>query len=286
MDTFDSDTEMEARMDIGSVYVWDGTVGVDQYASKEEFQEVLDRLCKKWTFQEEVGAGGYKHWQCRVSFKARRRTTSAVLKGHWSMTSKGCVNDMNRYVSKLDTRTGGPWRHNDRVPHRDIVGLELREWQQAIVDLCRQEYAPRDPRLRKVICVLDEEGGAGKSLLQTYMEYHLDGIVVPPYSDMGKMIGFISKHPRGLKSLYMINLPRAPMTSRAQAEMIAGVETLKDGRVTDWRYSTTDALMPRQPHIVLFMNTAPNATWLTKDRWNMNKIVSNKLVPIYTRHHV
>ena len=104
-------------MSLNAVCVWDFTIPFDRISVKE-LKEILKDKCKKWVFQVEVGASGYKHYQGRVSLKVKSRKAFNMDCGvHWSVTSSDNMeNDF--YCVKDDTRVEGPYRDSDKYNRR------------------------------------------------------------------------------------------------------------------------------------------------------------------------
>lgn len=270
--------------------VWDGTIDAKSY-THSDLITIFKNFCSKWTFQLERGKEltlknpeGYLHYQCRISLKTEYKTRNCSGKlgmkdgeSRWSMTCAKMMNDFSHYVTKPDTWMDGPWKHTDKPMHRDLVGLTLRPWQQKIYELCQEVYPPRDERLRQVNVLVDEEGKIGKNIIQNYLEHKLKAVKVPPFNDMAKFIGYIAKHPGGASKVYTINMPRMADYKKL-VEFYTGIEALKDGDISDWRYHTSVMQFDIQPHVWIFMNEMPNLRALTHDRWVIWRVIENILI--------
>jgi len=265
---------------LNGIYGWDITVNAKDYTIPI-LKELLNLYAKTWVFQEELGGKtNYLHYQVRVSLKAKTRTPWNHIKGRWSITSTNDRADKSRYTTKCETRVSGPYRHDDKRMHRDLVGLVLRPWQQKIVDLCRVVYPPRDERLRIVNVLVDPEGSIGKGLLVRYLRYHLGAVLVPPYRDIDRMAGYIAKLPRRA-SIYLVDFPR-DTNYKKLGDFYRGMENIKDGYLSDWRYTSIEDEMDMQPHIWIFSNQEPRSKAFTPNRWRIHTIESLLITDVPT----
>ena len=224
--------------------------------------KTLRKYCKKWTFQEEVGSSGYRHYQGRVSFKVKTRKPNIGLTAHWSLTS-----DENRenmfYVTKEDSRVGGPWADTDMYIPRQIREIaKLYPWQQKIVD----------DRLiwdtRHINIIVDIKGNIGKSILKTWIGVKGLGRALAfqnDYRDLMRMVMDTDK-----KSLYIVDIPRA-LKKDHLFQFFSAIETLKDGYAFDDRYNFREAYFD-SPNIWVFTNVWPDEGLLSPDRWKFWRI--------------
>jgi len=267
-------TSSESESDVAKngIYGWDATINAKDYTI-DELKELLKEHAKTWVFQEEKGLKtNYLHYQLRCSLKVKTRKPNYLIKGHWSITSTADRADKSRYTSKCESRVSGPYRHDDKKMHRDLVGLILYDWQQYIVDLCKRVFPPRDERLRQINVLVDPVGSIGKGLLIRYLRYHLGAILVPPYRDIDRMAGYIAKLPRR-SNLYIVDFPRDTKYKKL-GDFYRGMENIKDGYLSDWRYTSLEDEMEMQPHIWIFANEVPNQSAMTANRWEIHSVES------------
>ena len=243
--------------------VFDFTANVDDY-DLLELKHILLEHCKSWTFQKEKGATGYIHWQGRVSLKLKTRTpykTFNTDKIHFSLTSTE-NKDNNFYVIKSPTKIEGPWSDKDPkdiyIP-RQIRNIILRAWQQYIVDDAGVWNT------RNINLVIDGNGNHGKSILKTYIGVHGFGRALPFTNDYKDMMRMVMDTPK--KQLYIIDIPRALRKDQLR-QFFSGIETLKDGYAYDDRYHFKEEYFDC-PNIWIFMNTVPDLSMLSTDRWEL-----------------
>lgn len=253
--------------------VWDFTLPVDDI-KVDELKALLREHCKHWCFQEEEGSRtGFQHYQGRINLKLKSRRPSAVfdredLHFHFSVTSS--VNRDNQfYVCKDETRVAGPWSDKDDVAVRYIPRqvrqiTELRPWQQSVID----SAAVWDTRTINLI--YDKGGNNGKSTLKTYIGVHDIGRSIPFINDYRDIMRMVMCTPK--KPLYIIDIPRA-LKKDVLGQFMSGIETLKDGYAYDDRYKFQEEYFDC-PNIWVFMNTIPDTTAWSADRWKIWEIRS------------
>lgn len=243
---------------------WDFTCKAEEY-DLDKLKSDLSKLCKKWCFQLEEGATGYKHYQGRVSLKAKTRSMFGVLEPiYWSPTS--CSNRDNEfYVTKEETRLDGPWSDRDKVIYipRQVREIEkLKPWQQKIVDRI-DEWDTRT--INVVFC---RDGNIGKSTLCSYLRAYELARVLPPLNDMKDIMRMVCDLPTS--RCYVFDMPRC-MKKEKLFGFYSGVEMLKDGYAYDDRHNFKEKVFDC-PNIWIFSNMIPDRTLLSADRWKVHMI--------------
>lgn len=258
------------------ICVWDVTVPHtinNEEISHDFLIDLFKTHCKKWCFQLEQGSEtGYLHYQCRISLNTKARKPNIFpFKGiNYTPTSEEHQHDFN-YTSKELTRVKGPWSHENitfKTPRQIREIEELYPWQQSIID----------DRLvwntRTINILYDPTGNNGKSILKTFIGVHGLGRALPflnDYKDIMRMVMCTKKVP-----LYIIDIPRALRKDQLYG-FFSGIETLKDGYAYDDRYHFKEEYFDC-PNIWVFMNTIPDTTYLSKDRWKFWAIKERRLV--------
>lgn len=244
--------------------------GGERIITMEEVKEFLEDYAKKWVFQEEKADGGFKHYQCRMSLKKKRRCGEIVgvirdaglFKNGFKILPTANVNKNDfTYVSKKDTRVNGPWAYNDEkaryIPRQIREIQELRPWQKWIVD-------GADIWDTRTINFLYCPGGnIGKSTLVGYCRAFGIGRVIPMcknYLDIMRMV-----HGLPTSRMYMIDMPRA-IKKENLGDFWSGIETVKDGYAYDDRYKFQEKVFDC-PNIWVFSNTLPDMSAMSRDRW-------------------
>lgn len=247
---------------MNAICTWDFTVS-SEHINLTEFKAELKEHCKKWVFQEELGElSKYQHYQGRVSLKTKTRQPSKLFKCksiHWSITSTE-NRDNNFYVTKTETRINGPWSDEDIETYipRQIREIEtLRPWQKQVIENAKTWDT------RSINVIHDTKGNNGKSILKTYIGVHKIGRSLPftnDYRDMMRMVMDTDTVP-----LYIIDIPRA-LRKDQLFQFFSAIETLKDGYAYDDRYHFKEKYFDC-PNIWIFMNTLPEKSYLSNDRW-------------------
>lgn len=259
---------------------------------------VLDSYSDDWVFQlEKAPTTGSYHLQGRMRLKKKSRLTAIVklfkttlLSGtHYSKTSATNIkNDF--YVTKLETRCDGPWfRHPERVSGDIKTSIDklyqishinddtLYPWQKKMYQI----MGVKDPRT--IHCLIDLSGNSGKSVFTSYSAVLKTGcIAVPPldsYKDICQFLcSFIEQRGIDCAERLIIDFPRS-LRQDSLYQFMSGIEQIKNGCVYDTRYKARQVVFP-SPQILLFMNTIPEPTYVSLDRWSFWTIIDKDLVPI------
>jgi len=262
--------------------VWDFTLKAEGL-TPQEVGEYLRSKCKKYAYQLERGeATGYMHYQGRVSLHKKVRLSGLLSlcnewegKCHWSVTSsegaKGAF-----YVMKEQTRAEGPWSDKEyEPPRRELKTVTkmkengLLPWQASLLE------KTKDYDDRKIHIVIDSDGNSGKSAFCKWVWQHKLGQPVPPMMCAEDLVQFVKSLP--YSGLYVIDMPRAMKKTKLYG-LYSGIETLKNGMVYDKRYKGVFEYID-EPNIIVFTNTPPKMSYLSRDRWQLWTITSKELVP-------
>lgn len=267
-----------------AVYVWDGTVP-QWLVDKDVLCTLFKQHCKKYTFQLEKGTENeLLHFQCRVSLKKKARGTSGLFPGHWSPTSKSCVNDLSHYVTKSETRIDGPWSEKDEieVPDDWLDGIDDKlPWQEALLATCRGKGNGR-----VVNVLVDTKGGIGKGtvtemavreLPHCYTTLKATANARDMRLEVASYLKSLGKNIYLTKTLsFFIDMPRAENMTQ---EGWSVIESIKGRQIVETRYATT-VIRFMIPHVWVFTNSFPNMKYLSKDRWKIWEVVDNQLTEV------
>ena len=228
----------------------------------------------KYAFQLERGEnGGVYHYQCHVSGKQGKRLSELKLKElqpwnpHWSAAS-GDGESSKFYALKESTRVEGPWTDKDVVayiPHfyRTVV---LRPHQQWLVDRAKNQGP------RKILFVVDPEGGTGKTTLGMYLCLREKGIRIPASiksaEDIMAIVMSRQQNTPHVSYYIILDIPRSCKTVEHWGKFLSACEDLKNGHVYDKRYSYKE-LYTEPPKIIITSNTRPPPDALTSDRFDI-----------------
>lgn len=228
--------------------------------------EYLTKMCKKAVWQIEMCPTTNKlHYQGKFSLKESNwiKKLSNPLKMSFSISTDVNKDDYS-YVNKIESRVSGPWILEDilsrpkmTIQLDNFLKLGLYKWQEKILELVKV-YDDR-----KIDIIYDRLGNIGKSIFTEYCEYL--GLVeeIPPFRQMEDIYQWVYCRPK--KKAYFIDMPRG-MKKDKLGEFYAGIEIIKNGCSFNKRYEAKKCRFDR-PRIVVFTNTLPDFSLLSKDRW-------------------
>jgi len=256
----------------------------DFRANEENFtvdslKAIIDPICDKWTFQLEEGEeSGYRHWQGRLHLKVKKRISYLInLFGGATMnyirpTSSANMGNMF-YVTKEETRVGGPWRNTDIYIPRDIREIyALNPWQNtALTTIVRVYHA------RWIDVIIDHRGHRGKTTFGRYAAVHGEARRIPFANDYATLVQIVQCMPKA--RCYIMDLPRALGKERL-FQLWAAIETVKDGYSFDPRYSYKETYFD-PPRFIIFTNKCPDMDMLSGDRWKLWQITDSLELEAY-----
>lgn len=142
--------------------------------------------------------------------------------------------------------------HNNRPPTK--IEIELRPWQQVLVDLVTQ---PADDRT--IHWVYDPKGSAGKSTIAKVLCANHGAILLSgKYADMF--------HAYDGQKIIVVDISRS---TPDQYINYGAIEKLKDGHFFSGKYESRQYLRPYNAHVIVFSNQEPAPNQWTSDRCNL-----------------
>lgn len=285
---------MAAKRDT-QIFIYDLTLSEAKNPGAEDLKPIFRRIAKKWVFQLEQGAEGFRHFQIRVNLHERARKGELIkilqregLVFHpnaLSQTSTGGAKAVWTYVMKDDTRLAGPWKDTDvrpeQLPRRLRQPLENPfPWQAQVLQL------PFDDR--KIHFIVDNAGGAGKSTFaQAQARSNLEDVLYLKYDPTEPRTlyeAIVAKYKAGLEfrdfTVY-INIPRGAgdMKEKDAKAFFNLLEMVKDGHMSDRRYAYTEVFMA-DTRVVVFSNEALPFTdkYLSVDRPCYYRITPSRIL--------
>lgn len=131
----------------------------------------------------------------------------------------------------------------------------MKDWQIRIKSDIESE-----PDARKIIWIVDEDGGAGKSTFAKYLLCNYDCIVLPTKS---------------ADAAYLYNGEKIVIFDLVRStEEICNygcIEMIKNGVFNSTKYVPKMKFFP-SPHVIVFANWHPDQTKLSADRWDIRSI--------------
>ena len=224
----------------------------------------LNKLCKKYVFQEETGKEGTKHLQGSISLKTKARLTELKKindKIHWETTKNAKAADA--YACKEETRTGRIFTHEKKKAFiRTKSKFDHIEPRQDIISLIEKE-----PDNRTINWVWSEEGGVGKTSTCAYIEHNYEGVCIVNGKG-GDIKNQVIKHlEENELDILIVNVPRC----NENHVSYAAIEEIKDGLIYSGKYEGGFANI-EHPHVIVISNFYPETKKLSEDRWNIIEI--------------
>lgn len=231
----------------------------------EMLETVLEPLCEKAVWQEELGANGTPHIQGTFILYVRARWSEFGLPKeiHWEKTK--WKERALEYCKKERTRNGRTFKKG--MPSDLRIIEELRPFQR---DLETWSLSPPDDR--KIVWIADESGCMGKTVFCKYMIERHNAVVATGgrTADIAQILAGLAESGRDLNSpfTFILNLPR---DMRPEHVRYRAIESVKDGLITSAKYESR-TLCFNSPHVFVFANMMPNIEALTMDHWEIYKI--------------
>lgn len=231
-----------------------------------------DLGCTKYQFQLERGEEcGTLHWQGHVQFKnsIKRSTLLTLEEGTWQKATHPKRAFKNTgYGCKAETRVKGPFEFNCQK-RLESVYTTLLPWQNIV----KQELLK--PWCRRTInWIYDPDGQGGKTEFGRHMAYYHEAAFLSSgsRSDYTCAINSILEA-RDLK-IVIINY------SRTKEDFVSydAIEQIKDGAMFSTKFDSKGTIFD-PPHILINANFEPDVSAVTKDRWNIRKLVNGELIP-------
>lgn len=222
---------------------------------------IINSLCKVAIVSKEVGESGTKHLQGYVEFKKRCRPVGLFDKAtHWEK-AKGTKAQNVIYCSKEENiiiYIGFP----PKV--KTIPTDDLYYWQKDIVKIVEKE--PDD----RTIYWYHGDGNIGKTSFCKYLTIHHDAICIGGKLDDIKngIMEYQLANDGFLPKLILFNIPKSQYHIS-----YAGMEIAKDMYFYSGKYKG-GMVCGNPPHIFVFSNDLPDLEMMSKDRWNIHKILS------------
>lgn len=134
---------------------------------------------------------------------------------------------------------------------------EFRDYQQHLANRLDGE-----PDGRKIIFVIDEVGGTGKSwFVRKWMSMNHEFTQCLSIGKRDDIAHVIDES----KRVFFFDLPR----SQSEYLQYSVLEQLKDQMVFSPKYNSRMKMLTHKPHVVVFMNERPDMTKLSQDRYDI-----------------
>lgn len=239
---------------------------------KDNLVKILKEECKGWVFQlEEAPTTKTLHFQGRMSLKLKLRPKQCEVE--WMEKYKikvSATSNANKendfYVTKLESRVGGPWSDKD-VERYIPKQYRIDRLYPAQEYIGTYRFYPRC-FINLLVC---KQGNWGKSTIAHWTRLNKNGVVLPCVNDAKQLIEsccdiLMAKELREEVIIYM-DLPRA-MGKERLFGLYTAIEQIGSGYVFDMRnkYKEWDF---DTPTVWVFTNEEPDRSLLSNDRWEI-----------------
>jgi len=243
-------------------------------AARHNLEKWLRSISTQWVFQLERGElNGRLHYQGQVTtskkwtlLQLKLDATSLCPMIYLQPCSKLGREGLMKYCQKSNTRLQGPWAEGCYIG-QDLFDAP-RLWQQKIMTMTETKPDPR-----KILTIVDEKGGSGKTALTKYLAFHSNAIVLG-WGQVKDLL-FIAATAT-TKRLFIFDLQRTHGKWDTQKEVFAAVESIKNGCICSTKYESK-MVTYEIPHVMVFMNELPKLELLSKDRWSLYCLEDNEL---------
>lgn len=169
----------------------------------------------------------------------------------------------DRFLSKyyIDRQQS---RFRDQLIAR-TSGIELRPWQTRLLDSLRG-----DPLPRKVRWWWEDVGNVGKSFMANHLRLHHNAVVCQMMKK-ADLCHLLSKMSMTTTSV-VFDLTRSHEAG-AVAVVYEILEMLGNSYICSGKYDSTALDLPPL-NLIVFANFAPDSSALSRDRWDINKIIT------------
>ena len=162
--------------------------------------------------------------------------------------------------------------YRNQMPRIDIQDVELRPWQQQLLDIIKI------PSEREVIWVKGVKGNEGKTWFQKYVQA-LFGYARVARLDIkiktANVLHILRKFPLSTTDIFLFNDARA---INYESCCYTILEDIKDGIASASKFNS-EVIQFKTPNVVVvFSNTDPDMKQLSKDRWKIYNITKDGLI--------
>nr|QKV51303.1 putative replication associated protein [Crucivirus sp.] len=277
---------------MSAVCMWDFRHTASK-TNKDDIIKAMKSIAKKWAFQLETSATGYVHFQGRFSLIKKHR--KAELMTMWEAftmplpeylepsNSEAYKTDDFFYTMKDETRTEGPWTNKTELDP-SYIPKQYRGKMDNLYPFQKQIFDSANIFDDRIInLIYDDSGNNGKSTIASLCELVGNGIDLPPINDMKELIQVacdicVAKETRNPSPVF-VDMPRAMDKARLNG-IYTAIEQIKKGKLYDTRYHYKEWWIDA-PQIWVFSNMEPDENLLSRDRWKIWTINSNKELVAY-----
>ncbi len=233
-------------------------------------EETFNSICEKYIFEKEIGSlCGTKHLQGVIFLKKKMRWSEFGLsnKIQWKPTKSETASI--KYCQKEYH-----WDGND-IFYKGITLIDRRNleipvknsWVVYIENKVKCQICDK----RLIHWFWSDRGEFGKSTITKYLNERYNAIIISCPKDTNNMMNLVYSN---LKDTSIVNtiLITLPRSFKLCTDFYCGLETIKDGIVSNMKSYNNSTKTFIRPHIFIFCNYRPKNSNLSSDRWVIHNI--------------
>ena len=262
---------------------WQTNVVQKKLPTEKALKHFLDKYCDDFIFQKEKGTKLQKdHYQISIQLDGPRKSKKSVLNlfreyfdnvNGLTLAKTHSKTDAFSYCSKEETRVGKTYRGGKMNNYdEELAEIQLRQWQQDLVDyisVVREDPQARD---RQIIWVGDSGGNTGKSKLVKWLVAGQRELIAHklPVSSVDRLISAVTKINKIEQTdLFLVDLTRSKGKDQSFGDLFAAIEDIKNGHIVDMMYGNYVEQTFKPPLVAVFTNLclSDHEASLSRDRW-------------------
>lgn len=209
----------------------------------------------RWIYGREKGKGGYEHYQVRFQWLDDDNPDAFKIWKDWFYSAH--IEVARTDCWDYETKEGRYFKSDDTEQILQVRYGSLRRTQLEVLSWLDRTND------REILLWHSPKGREGKSYLCNKLWETRRAYYTPPYLNSVKdIIQFVASGYSG-EEYIVIDLPRA---MKWDTSLYAGIEAIKDGLVTDTRYSAKTRNI-RGVKVMVMSNVKPKLDRLSADRW-------------------
>ena len=147
--------------------------------------------------------------------------------------------------------------------------VTLKHWQQEVIKFIDE------PSERTIYWIVGEKGNEGKTFIQKYIRQLFGSRRVINLEGVGRKCDIaylLSKETLTCKDVFLFNILRSDLGIEYGI-----LENIKDGYLITTKYKSKFVKIKTPNTVIVFSNSSPDISQLSRDRWRVHKISGDEL---------
>lgn len=232
--------------------------------------DVFDKICDKYIMEREAGSlEETPHLQGVIFLKEKMRWSEFKLMKeiHWMLTKN--EKKSVKYCQKEYHWDGNQlWSKGIKlIDRRNLEIPVFNSWVRYIEEVVKSQICDK----RLVHWFWSDKGHFGKTENMKYLNDRYGAILISAPNTANNMMNLVYNNIKDTDKVnsIIISLPRS---FKSTTELYTGLETIKDGIVSNLKSYKNGTLCFVRPHIFIFANWRPKSEALSSDRWVIHNI--------------